>query len=267
MNNKEFVNIKSDNRGLSLVELIVAISIGVIVSGTIAALMIFAIRMYRNESVNTSMQYELQTSLNMMMDEIMGAQDLVVEQNSGAVITDIADEASDKPYTRYALFGKFAYDSADHNKIKGFKGVIFVSSAPDAEGKFKIYMNRINATLAAAVTPTAYAASCYNTVTTDVNPDQYLLAENVIQFVIAPDPVIPPATDGLRIKRTEAEKTYTNPIPVKVEIRFERTGWGDKKYEKHVDDTTYLRNKVVEKIYLKEPGDSGFVSYELLKKD
>ena len=84
---------KQNNRGLSLVELIVSISIGVIVSGSIAALMVFALRTYRNESVNTSMQYELQTSINMMMDEIMGAQDLVVIQNDGVSITDVAVNA------------------------------------------------------------------------------------------------------------------------------------------------------------------------------
>lgn len=251
--------LKQNNRGLSLVELIVAISIGVIVSGSIAALMIFAIRMYRNESVNTSMQYELQTSINMMMDEIMGAQDLVVEQNDGASITDVAVNASSVPYTKYALLGKFKYDSTDHDKVTGFKGVIFVSGAPGSDGRFKIYMNRIDETVTATAT-TTYATSCYTTVFNkfSADPNPYLLAENVTQFVIAPDP------DGISINRTSGK--YTNPIPVKVELRFKRTGWGDKSYDKHVDDMTYLRNKVVEKIYLKEPGGS-IVPYELFKKD
>ena len=59
MNSKNELNYKLNDKGLSLVELIVAISIGVIVSASIAALLTFSIRMYRNESVNTSMQYEL----------------------------------------------------------------------------------------------------------------------------------------------------------------------------------------------------------------
>ena len=253
---------KQNNRGLSLVELIVAISIGVIVSGSIAALMVFALRTYRNESVNTSMQYELQTSINMMMDEIMGAQDLVVIQNDGVSITDVAVNASSKPYTNYALLGKFKYDSTDHNKVTAFKGVIFVSSTtPESDGRFKIYMNRIDDTLATAVAPTDYAVNtCYKKVSDAFasDPNPYLLAENVTQFVIAPDP------DGVSINRTSGK--YTNPIPVKVELRFKRTGWGDKSYDKHVDDMTYLRNKVVEKIYLKEPDDA-LKAYELFKKD
>ena len=234
---KQRTHIHSDNRGLSLVELIIAISIGLIVSGSIAALITFGIRMYRNESVNTSMQYELQTNLNTMMDEIMGSQTVVVIQNSGTDIDHVNTKEDVKPpYTKCALFGKFTEGSgADAGKLK-FTGVVFASSSADSDGRFKVYMDRVKDVVGAD--PSAVAKSCFDTIQTafSEDPNPYLLGENVVQFVIEPDPEDTCFDDE--------DNTYTNPIPVKVELCFERNGWGDKKYSKHVDDVAYLRNRV-----------------------
>ena len=223
-----------DNRGLSLVELIVAISIGVIVSGSIAALLVFAIRMYRNEIVNTSIQYELQTNLNTIMDEIMSSQTVVVVQNSGISIDQVNTKDDRKmPFTRCALFGKFT--GVSDGSVK-FSGVVFVSSSPDSNGKFKVYMNRV--TDVGGADPKAVMKSCYGTVKSafSKDPNPYLLGENVVQFAVLPDP------DNSCLNDTEL--TYTNPMPVRVELSFSQNGWGDKVYNKHVGDKTYLRNEI-----------------------
>lgn len=227
--------IQQDNRGVTLVELIIAITIAVIVSGSIAALMLFAVRMYRNESVNTAMQYELQTNLNTMMDEIMGSQTVVVIQNSGGDKHHVNQKDDVKvPYTRCALFGKFIGTSGT-GRIK-FSGVVFVSGATDSEGKFKVYMNRVKDI--EGDDPADVAKSCYDTVkgAFSKDPNPYLLGENLVQFVIEPDP------EGVILDASE--HTYTNPISVKVELSFARNGWGEKKYSKHVADVAYLRNRV-----------------------
>ena len=246
-----------NNKGLSLVELIIAISIGVIVAGSIAALMTFAIRMYRNESVNTEMQYELQTNINLMMDEIMGASYFVVEQNSGAVIT-----ATGTPYTKYAMFGKLqkGVTLGVGGTGQRFEGVIFVSSAVDSSGKFKVLMNRFSVEDTSLDLKTV-ATNQYSTVYGASDPTVYLLGENVTQFVIEPDP------EGSSLDKTVTPRTYTNPIPFKVELRFERNGWGTKVYNRHVDDMTYLRNRVSDTVYIKGPSDSALVPYEMFEKD
>ena len=87
------VGLKSNNRGLSLVELIVAVSIGAIVAASITALIAFAVRTYHNESVNTSLQYELQTDINQVVDAIMSSSGVVIVNNDGR--------------TEYAGFGQF----------------------------------------------------------------------------------------------------------------------------------------------------------------
>ena len=249
------LSLKHDNRGLSLVELIIAISIGVIVSGTIAALISFSITMYQNESVNTSMQYELQSNINTIMDEIMSSSVFVVEQNSGA-----DPLAEGEPYTKYALFGNPNADiTIGGAAAKGFKGVIFVSSSADSEHKFKVYMQRIEEALPAGGI-TAIASSHYSTVsgTFATEPNPYLLGENVTQFVIVPDPENKSFVTDLS---DPTKNTYKNPIEVKVELKFKDNGWGAKTYEKHVDDITYLRNKATETVYVNS------TPYSLKKKE
>lgn len=237
---------KLNNKGLSLVELIVAISIGVVVSGAIAALITFSIRMYNNESVNTAMQYELQTNINMMMDEIMGASALVVEHD-----TTVSDTDTGKAYTKYAMFGN---PRADVGGERGFKGVIFVPSAPVA-GKFDIYMKVVEAVPTSTLSALA-SAECASVLGAS-DPTQYLLGENATMFKIVPDP----KGTNLVVDADPTKNTYRNPIEVKVELQFEKNGWGTKVYSKHVDDITYLRNKVSDTIYVDG------VAYNLKKKE
>ena len=263
-----------NNKGLSLVELIVAISIGVIISGSVAALIAFSLRMYNNENVNTAMQYELQTNLNMMMDEIMSASAFAIKQNDAAPGATLTTDTTGTPYTKYAMFGNPNYvikDGVDEHGLdvykRYFKGVIFVSSPPDAEGKFKVYMKEVQKEYALNVTvplqdlaETEYdAVDDYFPTTTPapgatpvVSP--YLLGENVTQFVIYPSNL------------DETGKTYSNPVELQVELRFEKNGWGEKEYEKHVRDHVYMRNKATVSLFVTDPNDTGKSGEFKLKK-
>ena len=275
-------NLKKDNRGLTLVELLVTLAVSAVLAGAVSALIGYSVSTYNRENVNTEMQYELQSNINMMMDEIMGASVFVVKQNSG-VDPDKEDEG--EPYTKYALFGNPYTDIklADGTVTKGFSGVIFVSASDDTDGnddgRFRIYMNRIvkeEASRDAAMADLcAIAASdlangggyaeVSGNFSTDPNP--YLLGENLTQFVIEPDP------NGTSFShRTDPDDSskeiyeYTNPIEVKVEISFERDGWGTKKYNKHVEDITYLRNKVTDSVFV-DDGSGTFTTYKLKGKE
>ena len=84
-----------------------------------------------------------------------------------------------------------------------------------------------------------------------ISGTQYLLGENVTQFAIIPEAKC----------FDDTKHEYTNPIEVRVKLQFEKTGWGTKNYSKHVDDVTYLRNKVRDAVYL------GTTPYNLKKKE
>lgn len=220
---------KLNNKGLSLVELLVAISVGVIVSGAIAALMLFAIRMYRNESANLSAQYELQTNVNQIMDTIMGANCYVIQSKEpGSVL--ISD-------THYAAFGKY--------NTSGFEGVIFVAGAenPIGSGRFNIYMGRdtwSGGTLLAAVQAGVSAIEA------DMGSNsQYLLGEGSSQFRIEPKVLTVSPKTYFNI----TSEGYKNPLSVEVELNFQKDATG-KVVDKHVKDEALIRNKISTDIYI-----------------
>lgn len=252
---------KLNNKGLSLVELIIAISIGVIVAGSIAALMNFAIRIYRNESVNASTQYELQTNINMMMDEVMESSTVVVVQRGGG-----------EPQTKYAMFGTVTPGDKKSDPVIDpfFKGVIFVPSKANANGRFKLYMKKVESAFSGTLQELAddeYDVNFGDFDTDSYDPDddteriQYLMGENATQFEVKVDPN--GGTDGRCLKKNvkkkrdvddpdtwEYEYNYVNPIEVGVKLKFEKDGWGGRKFEKQVDEVVYMRNKVRDTIYV-----------------
>ena len=246
--------VQQDNRGITLVELIVAIAIAAIVSGSIATLMFFAIRMYNNESANASIQYELQSNINMITDEIMGASAFVVVQNSGVSITDPPNPAPGTPYTKYAMFGKVTNGVTISEGVTGqrFEGVIFVPTAP-VSGRFKLLMDRFSLE---GTDLESIASAKYTSIIGASDQTPYLLGEDLTQFLI-----MPVKGAGAVTSLDETTQTYTNPIEVRVKLSFQKDGWGTKKYDKHVDDVTYLRNKVSETVYVDGTG------YTLKKKE
>ena len=251
-----------NNKGFSLVELIIAISIGAIISGAVAALMTFSIRTYKDQSVNADMQFELQTTLNQIMDEVMSSSGMVIVQNSGTPLVN-------EPHTKYAVFGNFNTDVVDSStgtptSGKGFKGVIFVAGEPDSDGRFNIYMNRIEKI--ATGTPQAIATDIYNGIKDEVtessssylDPNPYLLGMNATVFDLIPDP------DNAWINPTASPTPtaieYINPIAVKIELQFEKDSM-TKVITKHVEDVAYMRNKVKDSVFVDG------VEYKLKKDD
>lgn len=215
---------KKNNKGFTLVELLVAIGIGATVSAAIASLLVISLRMYNNESVNAGLQYDLQTSLNQVMDSSMASSGLVLKQKS------------DGTGTEYAILGHFG-----RTKISGgtyqydFYGEIFYadSAAPGGDGTFTIYMNRIpeSAKLTGLASPDAMAASQVAVIT--ANPKQYVLSKNVTNFKLE-------CKSG--VLDTVAHK-FTNPVTLNVNLDFKQQGTG-KEVNKRVEDQAVMRNRV-----------------------
>lgn len=222
MNNSKY---NANNKGLSLVELIIAISIGVIISGAIAAIMSFAIKAYRDSNANVAAQYELQTNINQMMDTIMGANCIII-QSKEADSSLLSD-------THYAAFGKFDGSS--------FDGTVFVAGNefPGGSGRFNIYMTRgtwTGSTALAAITDTTNGPVKTIEEKMSTEPNPYLLGEGATQFKITMNSGL--ESDG-----------YTNPLSVRLELKFEKDATGHK-IEKRVEDIALIRNKISTDIYI-----------------
>lgn len=228
---------KQNNKGYSLVELIVAVAVGMILSGSIAGLLAFAVRQYRNESMNVSTQYEIQTNVNQITDAIVSSQGMVIGQNA----------AGSPAYTDYAAFGDFI-QQADGTVV--FDGVVFVAGAPDSNNRFNIYMDRVSgqsgATSAAAVSATV--SNIKSHMSDDPNP--YLLGKEASEFKIVPnDKII-----------DDVNCTYNNPIVVDVSLAFEKDG-SNKVIRKEVTDEAYMRNTVKVDVYVGQTGAETKYSY------
>lgn len=70
---KKDSKVKYDNRGLSLVELLVAFAVSAIVLSGLAYLMINVLNIFGRTNVNVELQNESQTAMNLVIDNIMDA--------------------------------------------------------------------------------------------------------------------------------------------------------------------------------------------------
>ena len=71
-----------DNKGFSLVELLVAITISAIVAGGIGYLLTTSLRMYNKDTVDVTLQQELQITLNQIVDYAMESETIVADFDS-----------------------------------------------------------------------------------------------------------------------------------------------------------------------------------------
>ncbi len=221
-----------DNRGLSIVELIVAVSIGAIVAASVSALIGYSIRAYHNESVNTEMQYELQTNVNQIMDTIMASSGAVIVQASGR--------------TDYAGFGKFDETRNSDGVVTSvkFSGVVLKSYDSDGDGKYEIYMSRVPDSGAISKTTALLAVGeAVKTINDATDKTPYLLGNNVKKFYISID------TDTSTSSCIVSDTEYINPLLVNVELEFEKEGSG-RTFTKTVNDNAIMRNKVTSDIWI-----------------
>lgn len=73
------VRLQSDNRGLSLVELLVALGVSMIVMTMLTALIFYVLKASGRTNANVLVQNESQTTTNLVTDEIMDATGLILE--------------------------------------------------------------------------------------------------------------------------------------------------------------------------------------------
>lgn len=219
------VHRKFNNGGYTLVEAIVAIGMASIVVSAVTALLSFGLRSYHNESSNVSLQYELQTTINQVMDSVMQSNGMVLKQNGGR--------------TESVVFGTFEKKkNAAGADVISYKGDIYYTE--ESAGVITVYMNRIVTPIEGADVETV-AATALNTITGTSDKKIYLLAEKAETFYIEPvNNCLFVDTDGIR--------KYDNPITVKATVEFKTRAYRD--IERKVTDETTMRNKALCDIFV-----------------
>lgn len=82
---------KLNNKGLSLVEVLVALAIASIVATLIMSLVTSGSRFYRKQSNSIDLQNELQETSNKVADALMEATELYVSEQSGMLVIKTGD--------------------------------------------------------------------------------------------------------------------------------------------------------------------------------
>ena len=238
-----------DNKGFSLVELLVAITISAIVAGGIGYLLTTSLRMYNKDTVDVTLQQELQITLNQIVDYAMESETIVAD--------------FDGTYPDYLALGTFESASGtgvldktkldaqiiwqDGNKLYLKKTTVddFCKSANPADADFR----KIDKSKIESLIPAAGASS-----------DANLLAQYVTEFKVT-------GIGGIvEVKDESGNVTghaYENPLSIILELEFEKSiATADR--NKKVEDTVSLRNKVTNDIYVNIPGqfDQTYSLYE-----
>lgn len=233
--------IKNDNSGFSLVELIVAISVGAIISGAIASIIVISTRMYSRETTNIAEQYEIQATLNQTVDSAENAQWIAL----GNTVDGIA--------TEYVAFGKLT----DLSGSLYFEGEIFTCDYdPTAPGKFNVYMNRYSGT-SLNVGSESEAGGNIESTSDTIKTAQYLLGEGAMSYVVSfveedehfDDSVAAKMSDGV----TPAAGVFVNPLIVSICMDFKKESMTGE-INKHVEDKVTFRNRIKRPVYLKDKG-------------
>ena len=240
-----------DNKGFSLVELLVAITISAIVAGGIGYLLTTSLRMYNKDTVDVSLQQELQITLNQIVDYAMESETIVAD--------------FDGNYPDYLAFGTFESVSGtgvldktklnaqiiwqDGNKLYLKKTTVedFCKSAnPENNHYREIDKSKIKSHIPSVGT----------------SSDANLLAQYVTAFKVT-------GIGGIvEVKDASGNVTghaYENPLSIILELEFEKSiATADR--NKKVEDTVSLRNKVTNDIYVNIPGQLD-QTYSLYEKD
>lgn len=240
-----------DNKGFSLVELLVAITISAIVAGGIGYLLTTSLRMYNKDTVDVSLQQELQITLNQIVDYAMESETIVAD--------------FDGNYPDYLAFGTFESVSGtgvldktklnaqiiwqDGNKLYIKKATIAdfcLSADPENAHYREIDKSKIESFI----------------LSKDASSDANLLAQYVTAFKVT-------GIGGIvEVKDESGNVTghaYENPLSIILELEFKKSvATADR--NKKVEDTVSLRNKVTNDIYVNIPGQLD-QTYSLYEKD
>lgn len=267
-----FKGFGKDNKGLSLVELLVAVAIAAIISGSIGYLLVYSLRMYKRETVNMSLQQELQTTLNIVMDSAMESQCLILNNSNEGKDTSTHERYGK---TDSLVLGKF--EKASVGKYK-FTGMVFASSDDVYAGIYDPSSAPANGTL--------YMRRCIDeefdgddiekaaisAIDGVKGESKYLLATSVENFYVYVDNVAPSSDfkPGVLVNSESApaekqgysmwrevkdpvtgmyKNIFNNYLTLNINVSFAAPTSSRNDYKK-VNDNALLRNFVQEGVYI-----------------
>lgn len=210
-----------DNRGITLVELLVSLAIFGIVATMLAGITGMVLKFYSSEKMDAGMQYEGQTALNTIMDSVM--------QSSGLGISNSTDPTTGKKVTNGLFLGNFEKSGVNYT----FTGKVVFSDYGNECLYVEQYVNyvgtnQVDTTMSQMATEFFAKSNDYK--------KGHLLAERITGLLV--EPVAECVSTG---DASSAGPIFFNPFSV--EISIELAANTQKGYETQtVTDRVMMRN-------------------------
>lgn len=247
--------LKNDNKGLTLVELLLTFAISAIVLSGLAYMLVTSLKLSQRNNANVEVQSEVQTAMNLIIDNIMEAQGICLKVPASGVTTDcilFGETSIRKIGSEYVFYYKGNAVVAD---ITSGRGELYLIEFPnetfpaEADGYCKID---------AAVNELDCVSRSIEKIKDDITnlpEDQrikWLMAQNITGFTITPcseygeETVVENGVDVIKNLYTE---TFTLKITLSAESDY---GFG--KTTRVLNDKAAVRSRM-SKIYVTKPGE------------
>lgn len=236
-----------DNRGITLVELVVSISIFAVVMTGILSLVSMGTKLYSSEKADVNMQYEAQTALNLIMDYAMQADGVLVRNEVQNVVERNGSHGT-RDVTTALLLGEFTNNGTAYE----YTGIVITGDYNASVGE--LYMRQFTSKVCAATIADS-ANTLVDSILSLSLPDRqkYVMARYVDSMLVSP------SASTLSVDPVTGHHLLHNPFALDIEVKMEAVS--QKTVEtKKVSDKVTFRNRIDSMLY-QSLADSGFQEF------
>jgi len=244
----------ADQRGMTLVELLVAFAVSAIVLTGLSYMLFSSLRLYGRTNANVDAQNESQTALNLVLDSILSAK--------GIVLTEQDPSSVGAGEITCAMFGEL---EVRNDKSMKFTGDAVLWQPDVAEMYLMSGTYELGVCSDEAMAPKEAMTAMKGLLPADAQDRlPYLMAQNITAFQIecaeecfavpTPTPVPAGTPDPGKIKNYFDEPLILN-VSMTVEVDYQN----DKSVTREMSDSVAVRNRLSE-VYIDRDG-AGIIKY------
>jgi prepilin-type N-terminal cleavage/methylation domain-containing protein len=241
-------NSRQNNNGMTLVELLVALAVSSIILTGLSFMLVSVLKLYARTNANVEAQNESQTALNLVIDSVIGAKGVCLQEWDW----DSDNVDSDKENNIFCILLGDLTINAD-GKSAAFKGdaimwqpsakeMYLMSFSGDDESSNCSFSDKAEAPLKAIENAISKLPA---------NGEErlpYLMAQNVSSFNIV--------THDSCFKEESGEYYFENPVVFDISLEIEYTyQYGKEPITRTIEDSAYIRNHL-KYVYIQKEGSS-----------
>lgn len=252
-------NANRNDKGLTLVELLVALAVSAILLTGLSYIVFSVLKFYGRANANAQIQNESQTSLNLVIDSILSAKGVCFVEQDASLIDPATDEMT------CALFGELNLNET------GTKLMTFTGDAVLWQPKYQeMYLMSGTFDLGTYSDETAAPLEAITAMKgmLPTEADQrlpYLMAKNVTAFELKAldscflEPIALEDAETEEEKKKVGKYYFDNPMTININMEFEYEYENGKVITRQMDDDVSVRNRL-NYAYIQRDG-SGMIKY------